>query len=110
MAVACRTVKEDEAHKKPAKKMVGAKTAGAQTGEARQGLFTRLTKVVSFISLGSLDDHVQNTRDDLVGVGDHFDEGAGTCTSELTPVDMSDETLAWPRFVPVIRLIRHRAR
>ena len=124
VAVACRTVEEDEtrmaeeeARKKAAKKQTGKKKGGKKQGEEAgeeagggskdSSVLKRLGGSVTGLVLSS----VQDTLDNLAGVGDDFDEeaGRGGTGSEVIPVDMSDETLAWPRFVPVIRLLRKRA-
>ena len=115
VAAACRTVEEDE--KRQAEEEVAKKEA-KKNPKKKGGIMTRLSgRMRKGISLGdvihSVDDLVHDAMDDLAGVGDDFDEEAGrggTGTHEVIPVDMSDETLAWPRFVPVIRLIRRRTK
>ena len=116
VAAACRTVEEDE--KRKAEEAAAKKKAPKKKGGMKKGLFGRLKKGISLdavrlSAMDAVDDLVHDAMDDLAGVGDDFDEESGrggTRTSEVVPVDMSDETLAWPRFVPVIRLIRRRAR
>lgn len=115
VAVACRTVAEDE--KRKAEEEAAKKAAKKKGGEKKKGVgvVDRLKKGLSLKKrlMQSVDDLVHDALDDLGGVGDDFDEEAGRGgigSSEVIPVDMSDETLAWPRFVPVIRLIRRRTR
>ena len=116
VAVACRTVEEDEkrmaeeeAEKKAAKKQKGKK-GGKKQGEEAGGDSSRDSSFLGRLS-GAMTGLVQDSLDNMAGVGDDFDEeaGRGGTGSEVIPVDMSDETLAWPRFVPVIRLSRRRA-
>jgi hypothetical protein len=100
---------EEEAERKAAKKQKGKK-GGTKQGEEAGGDSARDSSYLGSLA-GAVTGLVQDSLDNMAGVGDDFDEeaGRGGTGSEVIPVDMSDETLAWPRFVPVIRLLRKRA-